>query len=114
MEAIAAKLIPQLLSAWLGDLVETQTRVGTGSSEPDFVIRGQDSTFLIEVKGSDKIPLLEAARRQLERYSESHPGVAMLAVPFMGSKAREYLRSIGLSWMDLSGNATSGAPASAS
>lgn len=62
-------------------------------------------TLLVEVKGADRIPLLEAARHTLERYASEHASVPVVAVPFMGPKAREYARSVGLSWMDLSGNA---------
>jgi hypothetical protein len=49
---------------------------------------------------------VESARHQLARHIESRPdAVPVLAVPCMGPKAREFARSEGLSWLDLSGNA---------
>lgn len=104
-EALAGKIIPQLLSSWLNEPVEAEHQVGADSGHVALVVQGQGLTLLVEVKGADRIPLLEAARRTLDRHAPALAGVPVLAVPFMGPKAREYARSVGLSWMDLSGNA---------
>jgi len=104
-EALAEKIVPQLLSSWLHEPVEAERQVTGGPGRIDLVARGQNVVFVIEVKAADRVPLLEAARAALDRHAAEMAGVPVVAVPFMGPKAREYARSIGLSWMDLSGNA---------
>ena len=105
-EAIAAQEIPRLMRAWLGSSADMETEVRDRDDERDMVVRHQGVTFVVEVKRADEIALLESARHQLARYVESHPdAVPVLAVPYMGPKAREFAGSAGLSWLDLSGNA---------
>ena len=105
-EATAAQEIPRLMRAWLGSSADVETDVRNGDDELDVVVRHEGVTFVVEVKRADEIALMESARHQLARYLESRPdAVPVLAVPYMGPKAREFARSEGLSWLDLSGNA---------
>ncbi len=99
------------MRAWLGPSSEAETEVRPGDDEFDVVVRHEGMTFVVEVKRADEIALMESARRQLARYLESQPdAVPVLAVPYMRPKAREFARSKGLSWLDLSGNADIRAP----
>ena len=104
-EATATRVVPQLLSAWLGEPVESEVRIRRGPCEVDLVVRGRGVTVVVEVKGTDRIPAVEAAHHYLLRCSEHLAGIPVLAVPYMGPKARQHARSLDLSWMDLSGNA---------
>ena len=106
IETIAMREIPMLLRGWLGPSTEVVSEVQDGANRLDLVVHHGEATFLVEVKGSDDIAGIDSARRQLEAYRSSWPGaVAVLAVPYMGPKAREFVSSQGLSWLDLSGNA---------
>ncbi len=105
-EATAANLIPQHLSAWLGQPVEVEREVALDDgSEMDLIVHAQGVTLLVEVKASDGLAGLELARSHVLRQAQLHAGVPLVAVPYMGGKAREFARSVNLSWMDLSGNA---------
>ena len=111
VQAIAAREIPKLLESWLGHPVDSETEVREGGVEIDLLARSEGRSFAVEVKRSDDIPQIDAAHRHLGRLGELQPGVVpVLAVPFMGPKAREFAASVGLSWLDLSGNADIRAP----
>ncbi len=104
-EAFAEKIIPQLLSSWLDESVEEVHRAALGPGQIGLEAPARGLSLLVETRRADRIPLLEGSRRALERQASESRSVFIVAVPFMGPKAREYARSVGLSWMDLSGNA---------
>jgi hypothetical protein len=111
VEAIATQQIPRLMEAWLGAAVEVEVGPPTRDDGFDLSIRHGDTILVVEVKRADEIALVESARLHLAGYTEGRAdAVAVLAVPYMGPKAREFARSVGLSWLDLSGNADIRAP----
>ncbi len=94
------------MRAWLGDSTRIDLNVQDGRYELDVVVHHEGMIFIVEVKGRDEIPLINSARHRLGVYAASRPTVVpVIAVPYMGPKARAYARSEGLSWLDLSGNA---------
>lgn len=60
--------------------------------------------MFVQVKGTDSLASLESAESSLRR-SRTSGGVAVVVVPFMGPKAREWARERRIAWVDLSGNA---------
>lgn len=105
-EAIAARQIPRLMEEWLGAAVETEAEPRVRDEGYDLLVRHGDSILVVEFKRADEIALVESARHHLARYTEARAdAVPVVAVPYMGPKAREFARSVGLSWLDLSGNA---------
>jgi hypothetical protein len=82
------------------------------SAAVDAVAELGSLTFVIEWKGSSSLAHVSRAADQVRRYaSELGGGVApLVAVPFMGSAGREHCREAGVSWLDLSGNASIIAP----
>ena len=107
-EHVASREIPKLLQDWLGNSVRT---LGGDRNGPDLVMRSGTRSLIIEVKRSDDIAAIEQACRRLKVSIARRPqAVGLLAVPYMGPKAREYARALGVSWLDLSGNADIRAP----
>lgn len=94
--------VPALLEAWLGAPLAV---VAAGVPEADLIVRVASHTLAIEAKRADDVALIDAAERRL-RASSGGDGsrIAVVAVPYMGPKAKEFARSRGLSWLDLSGN----------
>ncbi len=106
IDAIGVREIPRLMEEWLGSPVEAEAEVRNGKDRHGLVLRHDGTIFVVEVKRADDIALLDSARHQLARYIASRTdAVGVLAVPYMGPKAREFARTVGLSWLDLSGNA---------
>ncbi len=106
IEAIAGDLVPKAIGAWLEGPVEVERNVVDDvAGEVDLVVRTRRATFVVEVKSSDGLAVLEVAFRRLVQRARPPRAVPLLVVPFMGPKARDFARSINLSWMDLSGNA---------
>ena len=106
IESIAAQEIPRLLGQWLDGPVETEFLGWQKNHKPDAVIRTREITLAIGVKGTDDIAVLERGCHQLECYTREMEGaIPVLAVPYMGPKARAFAEDRGLSWLDLSGNA---------
>ena len=60
---------------------------------------------MVEVKGSDDVATLDRAAERLRRYQVGPQAVRLIAVPYMGPKARAWAAEQGVSWVDLSGNA---------
>jgi hypothetical protein len=87
-----------MLEGWLHAPVEV---LSEAPREVDLALRSGERTLLVEVKGSDDIATLERAAANLARSG----GVGVVAVPYMGPKAREWATDRGVSWVDLSGNA---------
>lgn len=105
-EAIAVRTVASLLESWLGPPVEVEAGTNGRRLHADAILRAGDATLLVEVKGSDEFARISAAVEQLRTIAADMPAaIIVLVVPFMGPKAREYVRSRGVSWIDLSGNA---------
>lgn len=103
---IFSEEVPRLLRQWLGaDLpVEIDPRIGR--SRPDMLAPFAGINLVIEASRSDSISLLDATITQLTHYSEHiDNALPIIAGLYMGPKARRFLQSRGISWMDLSGNA---------
>lgn len=108
VETVALRDVPKLLQGWLDADVR---RVAKPGGPVDLVLRARTYSLAVEVKRSDDVSSIERALHQLHAYTRSHPdAVPVLAVPYMGPKAREYAHARGLSWLDLSGNADIRAP----
>jgi hypothetical protein len=97
-EREAGARLPSMLEGWLRAPVEVLT---DAPAEVDLALRSGERTFLVEVSGSDDIATLERAAAHLARIG----GVGVVAVPYMGPKARAWAADRGVSWADLSGNA---------
>lgn len=105
-EAMAARQIPRLMGEWFGTAVEVEAEPRSGGEGHDLLVRRGGTLLVVAVKRADEIALVESARHHLTSSTEGRPdAVPVLAVPYMGPKAREFARSLGLSWLDLSGNA---------
>ena len=60
---------------------------------------------MLDVSGSDHVATLERALTRFEDIPSGFDVVPVVAVPYMGPKARDWAAVRGLSWLDLSGNA---------
>ena len=69
-------------------------------------------TFVLELRGSGSLAHIFRATHLLRDIALHAPEstVPLLVVPFMGASAREHCREMGVSWLDLSGNARISAP----
>jgi hypothetical protein len=107
-EGLAERRVPQLLQEWLGTSVDVRK---VGEDEGDFVVEVGDNRFVIEVKSSDEVAAIDRAWRARPSVAKGQGAdVRVLAVPYMGPKARVYARAREMSWLDLSGNADIRAP----
>ena len=80
---------------------------------PDLEILAGTLTFLIEYKSRSSAEAVGSALIQIEswrRLDRSTQGVPILVVPYMGGVGRRLCDGAGVSWMDLSGNASIRAP----
>jgi hypothetical protein len=106
VEAIAARKIPHLLEEWLESRVEADHNVPYRRGDIDLVARAGDHTYVVEVKGTDDVATLKRGIQHLNAYvSKMQNAISVIVAPFMGPKAREFLKRQSQSWMDLSGNA---------
>ena len=109
VEAIAMKEVPRLLEEWLDSPVEIQVR--PGDDRVYLVAHAGAHVFVFLVKRTDDVAVLERGGHNLDAYTRKLEGtVPVIVAPFMGPKAREFLKSRGHAWMDLSGNADILAP----
>lgn len=104
-EREAASRLPGLLEGWLRTPVEVvDVESATAGRRVDLEMRAGGHRFVVEVKGSDDIAILERAAATVGRCAHA-VDVGVVAVPYMGPKAREWAAQHGISWVDLSGNA---------
>ncbi len=100
------RTLRQLLGTWLGVPDVAALPLPSGPLQPDFVLQAGTTKFAVEAKNTDDIAHVDFAIRQLAAVQYSVPdAVPLLVVPYMGPKARRYISSHDVSWMDLSGNA---------
>ena len=106
VEREAAVRVPRLLESLLGLRVEVLPDLrGASGRGPGLVLRAEGHTFVIEVKGSDSVAVLERGWHQLHRLERGQPDeISLLVVPYMGPKARSYAREHRICWIDLCGN----------
>ena len=97
-KAEASSRLPELLEKWLRRPVVRAEKEGT-----DIALRSNDLLFIIEVRGSDDIGTLDRAAASLPLATPKR--IPLVAVPYMGPKARAWATERGLLWVDLSGNA---------
>lgn len=105
----AAKRVPELLGEWLG-IPLTDVRVVSeprqASYRPDLRISTQRQSFVVEVVATDGVATLDRGETLLRgALGTQGAELPLLAVPYMGPRAREWARARRASWVDLSGNA---------
>jgi hypothetical protein len=92
----------------LEQLFERRTRtVAVKRDEIDAAFRIGPWTVLIEVKAAMGSAQIAQAAHQLRAYRDAHSPEALplVVVPFMGPAGQQLCRELGVSWLDLSGNA---------
>ncbi len=89
----------------LGDWLRAPVEPVDVPGEIDLAFRVGGRLLVVEVKGRDDIASLEGAAAQLVRFASGLEAVTVIAVPYMGPKAREWAARNAASWVDLSGNA---------
>ncbi|MCB9528425.1 MAG: hypothetical protein H6701_08540 [Myxococcales bacterium] len=95
-----------LLRQWLGADLPIRDAIKAGHSHFTLSADFADLNLIIAITQSDSIGLLDITQQSLADYNQLLPNVVpIISVPYMGPKARAYLRDSGISWMDLSGNA---------
>ena len=83
-----------------------------GQRWPDLVLRAEKYTFLVEFKHASTADAVGAGVHALERCcaEEDSLTIPLLVVPYMGEVGRRVTENAGVSWLDLSGNASIRAP----
>ena len=104
--------VPEFLSRSTGlsaDSVEPQL---PGNPGPDLRVRCGEYRFVVEVKHASTADAVGAGVHALERYrdADDHLMIPLLIVPYMGEVGRRIAEDAGVSWLDLSGNASIRAP----
>lgn len=100
------RTLRELLGAWLGVPDVAALPSPNEPVQPSYVLQAGPVKFAIEVKNTDDIAHVDFAIRRLATTSYTVPNaVPLLVVPYMGPKAKRYVSSRQVSWMDLSGNA---------
>lgn len=103
----------------LADLVEASDPevaqnpdVRVGGNGVDATVRVGAVTFVVEWKASGTTAAISGAAEQIRRVAEElgQGAVPVVAVPFMGELGRSLCEEAGVSWIDLSGNASLSAP----
>lgn len=87
-----------------------QQHAGSDGMRPDLVVRavwrGNPCELLIEVKPARYMAEIAEASLLLQRAQQDHPGaVAVLAAPHLSEEQQRRCRDLGMSYIDLSGNA---------
>jgi len=80
--------------------------------EADLILKAGSTLFVVEYKGVAEAAHVSRAIEQVKHYTEAlgRQAVAVVAVPYMGEVGRSICEQAGVSWMDLSGNASIVAP----
>ncbi|MFW5739323.1 MAG: type IV toxin-antitoxin system AbiEi family antitoxin [Myxococcota bacterium] len=107
-------MIRKQLAEWLrlpeGRL--TAGRVPKRAAEADGVFKAGSTTFVVKYKGHSGAASVTHAVEQAKQYAQAcgKGAVPIVAVAFMGEVGRGICEQAGVSWMDLSGNASIVAP----
>jgi hypothetical protein len=91
----------------LEKLLGRRAKLGSGHGRIDAALRFDDRIILVETRASASSAQVADAGRRLLEYRAKHAagGIPVVAVPFMGPVGQELCRELGVSWLDLSGNA---------
>jgi hypothetical protein len=113
-EAQALREISKQLALWLR-LPEEQITVDNalkGAAHADGVFKAGGTVFVVEYKGQGTAASIMLAVAQAKQYAKSvgKGAVPVVAVAFMGDVGRRICEQAGVSWLDLSGNASIVAP----
>ncbi len=100
------RILRDLLGTWLDVPDVVALPLPDEIVRPDYVLQAGPVKFAVEAKNTDDIAHVDFAIRQLAAVQCTGPdAVLLLVVPYMGPKAKRYVSSHDVSWMDLSGNA---------
>jgi hypothetical protein len=103
---IVERTLCDLLRTWLGVPEVVVLPAQKGPVQPAVVLQAGTVKFAVEAKNTDDIAHVDYAIRQLAAVQHAvADAVPLLVVPYMGPKAKLYLTSHEVSWVDLSGNA---------
>lgn len=105
----------ELLQEYLGIPVDAakvpKARTSSVRYDPDYVMIAGQNRFVIEAKSAGSTDQVASAIRQLQEFDDPDPAaVRMVVVPFMSAGGRSYAAEHGISWLDLSGNASISGP----
>ena len=110
-DRLAAR-IPIMLAALLGiEPVDIGVRRNSPAATA-FVLSAANREFLVDFRKSTSAGAITIAARRLREQATDHSPdvVPLLAVPYMGGVGRRVCQETGVSWIDLSGNASIVAP----
>jgi Transcriptional regulator, AbiEi antitoxin, Type IV TA system len=100
----------RLLTTWLGE-PKPRFRAVKRDYGDDIVVEHGRQRMLVEVKRSATSASIGAAIEQVKGAARrEHKAVPILVVPYMGELGKRLCADAGVSWFDLSGNATIIAP----
>lgn len=90
-----------------GDFVAETPPAVKSAAEPDLVIHtpGGHKSLVVEFKSSSRVGVVTQAARQAKSFAEQLDAVPVVTVPFMGESGARAVDEIGVSFVDLSGNA---------
>ncbi len=113
-EPQALRAIRKQLAAWLG-LPEQRLTVCNppkGAEYADGIFETASTTFVVEYKGHSGAASVTRAVEQAKQYAQAcgKGAVPVVAVAYMGEVGRHICDRAGVSWMDLSGNASIAVP----
>lgn len=105
-------LVLELLSRSTGLPVDSVDPQPPGHPRPDLRVRCGEYRFLVEFKHASTTDSVGAGVHQLELYRAENDDftIPLLVVPYMGRVGRRMAANAGVSWLDLSGNASIRAP----
>jgi hypothetical protein len=106
----------ELLQEYLGLSIHAAEEAtipnGPARHGPDYVMSAGPHRFVIEAKSAGSTDQVASAIRQLEEFQQAYPdAIPLVVVPFMSTGGRAYAAERGMSWLDLSGNASISGPA---
>jgi DNA-binding transcriptional ArsR family regulator len=79
--------------------------------EPDAEFRASSRGFVVEYKAAASADVIGGAITSLQRVRHAQPdAIPLIVVPFMGDVGKRLCEEAGVSWLDLSGNASIHAP----
>ncbi|WP_423926853.1 MarR family transcriptional regulator [Candidatus Palauibacter sp.] len=107
-----SSLIPELLSGAMGLPIDSVQAQPLGNPRPDLRVRLGEYSFVVEFKHAGTAEAVGAGVRTLAPYRTVADDltIPLLVVPYMGDVGHRIAENAGLSWLDLSGNASIRAP----
>lgn len=96
------------LGAWTADDFKTESpRPAKSLAAPDLVIHtpGNHKSLVVEFKSSARVAGVTQAAQQAKHLAESLNAIPVVTVPFMGESGARAIDQMGVSYIDMSGNA---------